>query len=208
MPCAGRIIRMKIGILAVQGAVSEHIEMINIVLGNLGTSGCAVPVRSIADMKPVSALIIPGGESTTISKAIVNSGLHDEIIKRARDGMPIMGTCAGCVLLAKEGDDDVRQTSTKLLSLVNMAVDRNAFGRQRESFETELDIRGIGKFHAVFIRAPHIRRIWDNCKSLATVREDTTDIVVMAQQDNIIAVTFHPELTKDTRIHEMFVGMV
>jgi len=195
---------MKVGIVALQGAVSEHVEMVERTLSEMGKSGRAVPVRRLEDIKSVSALIIPGGESTTIGKALVKSGLHDEIVMLAGKGMPVMGTCAGCVLLAKEGDDEVARTGTKLLSLMDMAVDRNAFGSQRESFEADLDIGGIGNFHAVFIRAPLIRKAWGECRALAEVEEG----IVMARQGSLLALSFHPELACDTRLHRFFLEMV
>lgn len=195
---------MKIGIIAIQGAVSEHADMVDAALRELGKPGNAVMVRKPKHMRGVSALIIPGGESTTIGKALDKTGLHDEIVKCARDGMPIMGTCAGCILLAKEGDDDVAKTKTRLLSLMDMAVDRNAFGRQRESFESELEIDGIGSFHAVFIRAPVITRIWGSCRTLARVKEG----IVAAMQDNMLALSFHPELSRDGRLHRLLIEMV
>jgi 5'-phosphate synthase pdxT subunit len=195
---------MKIGIIAIQGAVSEHVEIVDTALREQGKQGSAVMVRRPGHMRGISALIIPGGESTTIGKALDKNGLHEEIVKRALDGLPVMGTCAGCVLLAKEGDDEVAKTKTRLLSLMDMAVDRNAFGRQRESFESELEIDGIGEFHAVFIRAPVITRIWGRCKALARVKEG----IVAAVQDNMLALSFHPELSRDSRLHRMLIGMV
>ena len=116
-----------------------------------------------------------------------------------------MGTCAGLIVLASEGDEQVQKTETKLLGLMEMAVNRNAFGRQKESFEAAVDIAGFDfPFHAIFIRAPAITRFWGDCKLLAIFE----DKQIMARQGNILAVAFHPELSGDTRIHEMFLGMV
>ena len=118
--------------------------------------------------------------------------------------MPLMGTCAGCILLAKEGGDEVAKTETQLLGLMDMEVDRNAFGRQRESFEAPVTIKSLGDpFPAVFIRAPLIKRVWNGCEVLARHQ----DGVVMARQGNMVALSFHPELSNDTRIHEMLIGM-
>lgn len=199
---------MKIGIIAAQGAVTEHIEMVQRALSDSGKSGRAVSVRVVADMEGVSALIIPGGESTTIAKALHRTGLAGEIARRAEEGMPVMGTCAGCVLLAKEGDEEVAKTQTRLLGLMDMAVDRNAFGRQRDSFETELEIDGMGTFRAVFIRAPKITKVWGGCKPLSKIRRGAQDEIVMARQGSLLALSFHPELTSDPRIHRMFIEMV
>ena len=116
-----------------------------------------------------------------------------------------MGTCAGCVLLSKEGDEQVERTETELLKLMDMAVDRNAFGRQRESFEVMLDIKGlVGQFPAVFIRAPLITKVWGRCEVLAMHSSG----IVMAKQDNLLALSFHPELSGDPRLHEMLLRMV
>lgn len=197
---------MRIGVTALQGAVSEHISAFESAFSAMGVAGTAVPVRSVADLKGVRALAIPGGESTTISKLLVKNGLYDEVIGKAEEGMPILGTCAGCILLAKEGDFQVDSTETKLLGLMDMSVSRNAFGRQRESFEARLKIDGLegGDFHAVFIRAPAIEDTWGKCAPLAKLE----GLTVAARQDNLIGLAFHPELSGDTRIHELFITMV
>jgi pyridoxal 5'-phosphate synthase pdxT subunit len=196
---------VKVGIVAIQGAVSEHMDTVERALVSLGLKGCAVQVRRLPDLEGVQALILPGGESTTIAKLLVTFGLFDKIITRAREGMPIMGTCAGTILLAKDGDDQVSKTDTKLLGLMDMAVDRNAFGRQRESFETDIKVEGLkGPFHAVFIRAPAITRVWGKCKVLSRFE----DKIVIAKQDNLMALAFHPELTKDLRLHSLLLQMI
>ena len=196
---------VKVGIIAIQGAVSEQMDMVERTLDNLGIKGTAVSVRRLPDLEGVQALILPGGESTTIAKLLVKFGLFDKIISRAHEGMPIMGTCAGTILLAKDGDHQVSKTETKLLGLMDMAVDRNAFGRQRESFETDINVDGLkGPFHAVFIRAPAITRVWGKCKVLSKFE----DKIVIAKQENFLALTFHPELTKDLRLHSLLVQMI
>jgi 5'-phosphate synthase pdxT subunit len=196
---------IKVGIVAIQGAVSEHVDTVERTLKSLDLKGSAVQVRRLPDLEGVQALIIPGGESTTIGKLLVKFGLFERIIARAKDGMPIMGTCAGCILLAKEGDDQVSKTDTKLLGLMDMAVDRNAFGRQRESFETDLKVEGMkAPFHAVFIRSPAILRTWGKCKPLAVFE----DKIAIAKQGNLLAMTFHPELTPDLRFHSLLVEMI
>jgi 5'-phosphate synthase pdxT subunit len=193
---------LKVGAIAVQGAVSEHLEAFARAFHDSGKKGQAVPVRRLKDLEGVQALAIPGGESTTISKLLIKFGLFDEIVTRAERGMPILGTCAGLVLLAKRGDDEVARTGTRLLGLMDMAVDRNAFGRQKESFEAEVAIDIPGPefrkpFPAVFIRAPAITKVWGRCKALAKVGE----VIVLAEQGHLLAAAFHPELTHDTRLH-------
>jgi pyridoxal 5'-phosphate synthase pdxT subunit len=196
---------MKAGVVSVQGAAPEHMAALKVAMANLGFNGEAVMVRKANDLEGISCLVIPGGESTTISKLLRRFDLFDRIIDLANDGVPIMGTCAGCVLLSKEGDDQVERTETELLKLMDMAVDRNAFGRQRESFEVPLDIKGLeGQFPAVFIRAPLITKVWGNCEVLAM----HASCVVMAKQENLLALSFHPELSGDARIHEMLLKMI
>jgi 5'-phosphate synthase pdxT subunit len=196
---------VKVGIVAIQGAVSEHVDAVERSLDSLGLKGTAVQVRRLPDLELVQALILPGGESTTIAKLLVKFGLFDKIIERAHEGMPIMGTCAGTILLAKEGDDQVSKTETKLLGLMDMAVDRNAFGRQRESFEADIKIDGLNTpFHAVFIRAPAITKVWGKCKVLSKFE----DKIIVAKQGNLLALAFHPELTKDPRLHSILVQMI
>jgi 5'-phosphate synthase pdxT subunit len=199
------VAQMKIGVISVQGAFPEHIKATERALANTGIEGTVLSVRRAAQLDQVDAIIIPGGESTTISRLLVRFGLHERIVHLAGDGVPILGTCAGLVLLAKEGDGQVEKTDTKLLGLMDMAVDRNAFGRQRESFEAELNVQGLEKpFPAIFIRAPLITRVWGKCQEMARYEK----CIVMARQENLIALSFHPELSSDTRIHEMLVKMV
>lgn len=195
---------MKVGVTAVQGDVKEHLDAVNRALAKEGLAGQAVPVRRPEVLGEVAALILPGGESTTIAKLLVKFGLFDLARRRAEEGMPLMGTCAGCILLAKEGDAHVQATGTPLLGLMNMAVDRNAFGRQRESFEADLEVDGLGAARGVFIRAPAIRRVWDDCRPLARLE----DVIVMAQQDHLLGLTFHPELSGSTAVHRHFLGLL
>jgi len=170
----------------------------------MGLEGQAVAVRRPEELSGLDCLVIPGGESTTISKLLNRFGLHDGIMEMARSGVPIMGTCAGCVLLAKEGDGEVLKTGTQQLGLMDMAVIRNAFGRQRESFEADVRVEGLhDPFPAVFIRAPVIDRVWGDCRPLSRYEGR----IVMAAQKNMLAVSFHPELSGDTRIHEMLIQM-
>ncbi|MEM3555313.1 MAG: pyridoxal 5'-phosphate synthase glutaminase subunit PdxT [Candidatus Micrarchaeia archaeon] len=190
---------MKVGVIAFQGAVSEHMEKVDFLLGK----GSAVAVRKADDLKEVSAVIIPGGESTTIGKLMRNSGVFERAKKLGEEGVPIWGTCAGMILLAKEGDEQVRRVGG-LLGLMQMKVRRNAFGRQRESFEEELEVKGIGRFPCIFIRAPAAERVYGKCKAIATFKE----FVVAAEQENLLATAFHPELTDDLRFHEYFLSRI
>jgi pyridoxal 5'-phosphate synthase pdxT subunit len=192
-----------VGVLSVQGAVSEHIASLKSIFKE-EQSGKAVLVRQPHDIDVCNGLIIPGGESTTISRILVSTGLFNVIRQRmTQNNLALMGTCAGCALLAKElteTRDDVH-----LLCAMDMQVERNAFGRQKESFERFVKIKGfLEPFPAVFIRAPLITKIWGSCKVLATVEKE----IVMAKQDNYLAVSFHPELTDDLRVHRYFLEML
>jgi len=196
---------MRVGVVGVQGDVSEHVAALSHAIAQGGFSGTATVVRRTKDLEGVGALTIPGGESTTISRLLVESGLFDRIRERATEGMPILGTCAGCILLAKEGDDQVLRTETRLLGLMDMAVDRNAFGRQRESFEADLRVDFLDRpFHGVFIRAPAIIRAWGRCTPLAAC----DGRIVFARDGAIVGAAFHPELAGDLRIHTWFLGLV
>lgn len=186
---------MKIGVLALQGDFREHCIM----LRRLGVE--AVEIRKKSDLKDIEGLIIPGGESTTIGNLMIKSGLDSEIKKRYKKGMPIYGTCAGAILLA----NDIIGSNQPKLSLLDISVLRNSYGRQIDSFETDIKIEGFKKpFHAVFIRAPQIETVRDSIKILSKYNNKS----VMARTDKILVSTFHPELTEDTRIHQYFVKMV
>lgn len=197
---------MRIGVIGVQGDVSEHVDAVARAMREYGKEGDAIAVRSPEDLARVDGLTIPGGESTTISKLLVKLGLFDEIVRRAtEEAMPIMGTCAGCILLSKDAGVQAEKTKTRLLGLMDMAIDRNAFGRQRESFEADLVVDGLASpFHCVFIRAPAILRTWGDCRPLARYK----DKIVLARQGTLIGAAFHPELSGDLRIHREFLNLV
>ncbi|HOK03248.1 MAG TPA: pyridoxal 5'-phosphate synthase glutaminase subunit PdxT [Spirochaetota bacterium] len=185
----------KIGVLAMQGAFHKHCEMIE----RLGHFSCQV--RTSEDLLTCDALIIPGGESTVMSKLITRNDLLDIIIHRAKNGMPIFGTCAGLILLAS----NVVAFELPLLRLLDVTVERNAYGRQLESFEANLEIKGmIEPLRGIFIRAPKIIHFSDEVEVLAAFDGDP----VLVRQGNILGATFHPELTDDTRIHEFFLSML
>jgi 5'-phosphate synthase pdxT subunit len=188
---------MKIGVLASQGAFIEHIAA----LRRLKVE--ALPVRLASQLEGLDGLVIPGGESTTISKLMAGSHLTEEITRLARNGFPIFGTCAGMIVLStRNSDRDVEP-----LGLMDIIVKRNAFGRQVDSFETELEIPALGKkpFHAVFIRAPLIEKTNGNVEVLARLADGT---VVAARQGNMLVAAFHPELTDDLRFHRYFLEIV
>ncbi len=188
---------MKIGVLASQGAFAEHIAA----LRELGAE--AVPARTPGDLEGLDGFIIPGGESTSISKLMLSDDLTDRIKHQAEEGLPVFGTCAGMILLA----DDVADSSVPSLGLLKVKVQRNAFGRQRDSFETELEIPALGDkpFHAVFIRAPLIEQVKNGVEVLARLNGDA---IVAVRQGDILASAFHPELTDDRRFHRYFIDIV
>ena len=196
---------MKIGVVALQGAVSEHVEALRKAMEKSRIDGSVVYVRSLKDLDDVTGIVVPGGESTTISKLILSAGMHEKITELAKKGAPILGTCAGTILLAKEGDEQVKQTSTKLLGLLDMKVLRNAYGRQVNSFEADVNVPEIGDkpFRAVFIRAPTIERVWNGTKVWAEYK----GAIIGTKKEKILALTFHPELSDDLRIHEYFLAM-
>src|SRR2546422_10826784 len=160
---------MRIGVIGVQGDVSEHVDAVARALRTYGKTGEAIAVRRPEDLARVDGLTIPGGESTTISKLLVKLGLFDEIVRRAtEEAMPIMGTCAGCILLSKDAGIQADKTNTKLLGLMDMAVDRNALGRRRGSFEADLVVEGVeAPVHSGFIPAPPVLPAWGTCPPLA-----------------------------------------
>ena len=195
---------IRAGVVFVQGAAPEHVAALRHALHALDLPGETVMVRRREDLEGLDCLIIPGGESTTISKLITRFRIREGIMDMAQDEVPILGTCAGCVLLAKEGDNQVDKTGTELLGLMDMAVDRNAFGRQVDSFEAEVAVDGLDpRFHSVFIRAPVITRVWGECRPMSTY----CGRITMARQRNLFASSFHPELSHDLRLHQMLLQM-
>jgi 5'-phosphate synthase pdxT subunit len=188
---------MKIGVLASQGDFAEHI----ITLKKLDTEGVAV--RLPVEMRGLDGLIIPGGESTTISRLLAADELMKVIGGMAAEGMPVFGTCAGMILMARE----ISGNGARSLDLMDIRVRRNAFGRQLQSFETELVVPVLGEapFPAVFIRAPLIEACRDGVEVLARLADGT---IVAARQGRLLAASFHPELTDDPRFHRYFLDIV
>ena len=187
---------IQVGVLALQGAFREHCEA----LRRCGVE--AVEIRKADELDDVSGLILPGGESTTIGKLLTDWGIMDKIKARAAQGMAIYGTCAGLILLAKT----IVNSDQPRLGLMDITVQRNAFGRQVDSFEADLAVPELGSepFHAVFIRAPLIEKTEASVQVLASV----SGKLVMARQGKLLATSFHPELTDDTRIHQYFISMI
>ncbi len=196
--------KISIGITGIQGAISEHVTSMKKTLEKENIPGKVIVIKNPIQIDEVDALVLPGGESTTISKILYQSGLYNAISERLNENsLPVMGTCAGCVILASGLIDN--SNKVKLFSAMNMKVKRNAFGRQRESFEHNIKIQGFSEpFNAVFIRAPIIENVWGDCKILAKFDKK----IVMARQDKLLALSFHPELTDDIRIHKYFLNMI
>jgi len=187
---------VRIGVLAVQGAFREHLEL----LGQLGID--AVPVRLPADLEGVSGLILPGGESTTMRKLIDRWGLRQPIAELLDAGAPVFGTCAGMILLAREISDGDEPVFPRL----DITVKRNAFGRQLDSFEAQLAVPVLGDrpIDAVFIRAPIVERVGDDVDVLARLDDGR---VVAVRDGSVVATAFHPELAGETRFHRLVAAM-
>ena len=187
---------MRVGVLALQGAFREHIDA----LRKLGVE--AVEVRLPGQLEGLDGLIIPGGESTAIGKLAVKYGLQDAIRRYVMGGHAVYGTCAGMIMLSKDVGRD-----QPLLSLMDIKVERNAFGRQLDSFETDLEIPALGDkpFPGVFIRAPRIESVGDDVEVLAKLENGTP---VAAREGNMIVTAFHPELTDDLRWHRYFLSLI
>lgn len=184
---------MRIGVLALQGAFREHQK----ILAECGVE--STQIRKNTQLDGISALIIPGGESTTIGKLMNEFELFEPITRMSEEGLPIFGTCAGLIMLAKE----INSSRQVRLNLMDISVERNAFGRQVDSFEADLDIPVLGAqpYRAVFIRAPYIIDVGVNVQVLAKYEEK----IVLARQGRFLAAAFHPELTGDLRIHRYFI---
>jgi 5'-phosphate synthase pdxT subunit len=205
----------RIGVLALQGDFREHLRAME----RLGAEASAI--RLPKDLAHVDGLVLPGGESTAIGKLMVAYGLDQPLRDLIAAGMPVWGTCAGMILLARETDNAL--LGQPLLATMNIRVRRNAFGSQRESFETELTIPILGAtpYHAIFIRAPVVERAGEGVAVLARLSETEADPqggtasnggsgpnIVAVRQGNLLGTAFHPEVTEDLRFHEYFLGIV
>lgn len=186
---------MRIGVLAMQGAYKEHID----ILKRLNID--AIEIRCKKDIDNIDGMIIPGGESTAMGKLLDVLGIEDKLKDAIKDGMPIWGTCAGMILLANQIDNQEKN----YLKVMDICVKRNAYGRQLGSFRAKEAIKDVGDdIDMVFIRAPYIKSVGDNIDILSVV----DDKIVAARDDNILVTSFHPELTEDYRMHKYFINMV
>ncbi|KHL04270.1 pyridoxal 5'-phosphate synthase glutaminase subunit PdxT [Sinomonas humi] len=209
---------LRVGVLALQGDVREHVAA----LESLGAQ--AVKVRRPEELEEVDGLVVPGGESTTIDKLARSFGLAEPLREKIRDGFPVFGSCAGMILLADEIADpaeDLNGAPQETFGGLDITVRRNAFGRQRESFETDLDFKDIdqsgGPVHAVFIRGPWVERVGSSVEVLAEVDPEhashTATLggrsrIVAVRSGNLLATSFHPEVTGERRVHELFIRMI
>ena len=188
---------IKVGVLAIQGAVAEHLELLNQI-----PDVCAQEVKYLDELNEIDGLIIPGGESTAIGRLLRDFNLLQPLKERILNGMPVWGTCAGMILLAKSLEND----PTVHLGVMDITVERTAYGRQLGSFTTEVEIEKISsnKIPLVFIRAPYVTQV----KSDVDILLEVNDHIVACQQKQMLATSFHPELTKDTSFHRYFINMI
>ena len=198
---------LNVGVLAIQGDVQENLLATKKALEELNLEGTVIDVKTAQDIENLDGLIIPGGESTTIGQlSLVNSSL--KVMKeKIEKGMPVLGICAGMILLSKTADDRVvGKTNQPLLDLLDVKLQRNSFGRQRESFEAEvsMDSINIPKFRGVFIRAPSVSDAGSDVQVLSKFNEK----IVAVKKGNIIGTSFHPELTRDVSLHKYFVNLI
>ena len=198
---------LNIGVLAIQGDVQENLLSTKKALEELNLDGNVIDVKTAEDIENLDGLIIPGGESTTIGQlSMVNSSL--KVMKeKIEKGMPVLGICAGMILLSKTADDRVvGKTNQPLLDLLDVKLERNSFGRQRESFEADvsMDSINIPKFRGVFIRAPSVSDAGSDVQVLSKFNEK----IVAVKKGNIIGTSFHPELTRDVSLHKFFVNLI
>ncbi|MCJ7637271.1 MAG: pyridoxal 5'-phosphate synthase glutaminase subunit PdxT [Nitrososphaeraceae archaeon] len=196
---------IKIGVLGIQGDIEENILSTAEALKNLNLQGTVESVRYSESIAELDGLILPGGESTVIGNLLSIQGkVFQTIEKKIIEGMPVLGTCAGLIMLSKRTYDKVvGETKQKLFGMLDVVIERNAFGRQHESFEVDLEIPILGKepFRGIFIRSPIVNNVGDS----VTILTKLTDKIVAVKQNNIIGTSFHPELSADRRLHELFI---
>jgi 5'-phosphate synthase pdxT subunit len=198
---------LNIGVFAVQGDVEENLASTRAALDELGIKGTVSTVKTPDQIAKLDGIILPGGESTTIGQLSLVNGSLKKIKEKIEAGMPAMGICAGLILLAKEvKDHTVGKTEQPLLDLLDVKVERNSFGRQRDSFEADISMESIKipKFKGVFIRAPSILEVGKNVEVISKLNEKT----IAVKQKNILATVFHPELTHDVSMHKYFINMI
>ncbi len=198
---------LNIGILSIQGDVAENVASIEAALKELDKNGNVIQVKTPEQISKLDGLIIPGGESTTMGQLSLVNGSLKQIKEKIESGMPVFGICAGLILLSKNAKDRViGDTDQPLLNLLDVKVERNSFGRQRDSFEAKisLELVNISSFNGVFIRAPSISEVGDDVQVISKCNEK----IVAVKQGNIIATSFHPELTTDISLHKYFVKII
>jgi 5'-phosphate synthase pdxT subunit len=198
---------LNIGVLGLQGDIEEHVTATRLALKRMGLEGNVQLVKTAEAVGAVNGLIIPGGESTVMGGLSGPKQTLQTIQQRIHEGMPVLGTCAGLILLSRKVlDRVVGKTNQPLLGVMDIVIERNAFGRQRESFEADLDIPALGKktFRGVFIRAPAIRETGPQVDVLSKLNK----VTVAVQQQNMIGTAFHPELSGETRLHEFFINTI
>ena len=198
---------IKVGVLSLQGDVAENIASTKTALSELDKTGTVTEVKTPEQISELDGLIIPGGESTMIGQLSLINGSLKKIKEKIEAGMPVLGICAGLILLSKKAKDRVvGDIDQPLLDLLDVQVERNSFGRQRDSFEAEIsmDSLNIPKFNGVFIRAPSISEVGENAEVISKFNEK----IVAVKQANMLATAFHPELTQDVSLHKYFVNMI
>ena len=197
---------LNIGVLAVQGDVAENVSSTQTALKELNIEGKVQTVKTPEQISELDGLIIPGGESTMIGHLSLINGSLKKIKEKIESGMPVFGICAGLILLSKEAKDRiVGKTDQPLLDLLDVQVERNSFGRQKESFEANIELNpiNISNFNGVFIRAPTIVEVGNNVETISKFNDE----IVAVKQGNILATAFHPELTSDVSLHKYFLNM-
>ena len=198
---------IKVGVLSLQGDVAENIASTKTALSELDKTGTVIEIKTPEQISELDGLIIPGGESTMIGQLSLINGSLKKIKEKIEAGMPVLGICAGLILLSKKAKDRVvGDTDQPLLDLLDVQVERNSFGRQRDSFEAEIsmDSLNIPKFNGVFIRAPSISEVGENAEVISKFNEK----IVAVKQGHMLATAFHPELTQDVSLHKYFVNMI
>lgn len=197
---------LTVGVLGLQGDIEEHLAALELARSKLGGEGESILVKSMDDVKRIHALIIPGGESTVIGTLSSIKGIMPALRERINNGLPTLGTCAGMIMLAKKVQDRVvGETNQTLIGALDITLERNSFGRQRESFEADLQLNlpRAPTFHGVFIRAPSVKSVGEGVKELARLGDTTVGV----QQGKIIGTSFHPELSGSTLLHEYLIDL-
>ena len=197
---------LNLGVLSIQGDILENIISVQSAIDALDIDGTVTSVRTPDEISQVDGLIIPGGESTTIGQLSLANGTLKILKEKIEQGMPVLGICAGMVMLSKTAQDKVvGKIDQPLLEILDIKLERNSFGRQRESFETDISLTSLGipTFNGVFIRAPSISDVGSDVEILSKFNEK----IIAVKKDNIIGVAFHPELTTDTSLHKYFVNL-